>query len=48
MKGLRVTKNVKEIKFKGVWGGGGVRIKKRFPEIITYKVFETNSGFGVE
>ena len=29
-------------------GGGGVRIKKRFPEIITYGVFETNSGFGVE
>ena len=28
--------------------GEGVRIKKRFPEIITYKVFETNSGFGVE
>ena len=30
MKGLRVTKNVKEIKFEGVWGE--LDSKKTFPE----------------
>ena len=43
MKGLRVTKNVKEIKFEGVWGK--LESKKRFPETITHKIFDTNSGF---
>ena len=38
----------KKLSLKESGEGGGVRIKKRFPEIITYKVFETNSGFGVE
>ena len=39
----------KKLSLKESGGGGrGVRIKRRFPEIITYKVFETNSGFGVE
>ena len=42
VKGLRVTKIVKETRFEGVWGR--VRIKK-FPETIIYKIFETNSSF---
>ena len=39
MKGLRVTKNVKAIKFEGVWGE---LQSKKFPETITHKVFDTN------
>ena len=46
MKGLRVTKNVKETKFEVVWGE--LESKKRFPETITHKIFETNSGFNVK
>ena len=46
MKGLRVIKNVKEITFEGVWGR--IRIKKKFPETITHKIFETNSSFHVK
>ena len=42
-KAVRVTKIVKEIKFEGVLGR--VRIKKAFPETISYKIFETNSSF---
>ena len=42
MKGLRVTKNVKEIKFKGVWGE---LESKKFPQTITHKISETNSSF---
>ena len=45
MKGLRVTKNVEEIKFDV--GLGQVRIKKRFPKAITHKIIETNSSFRV-
>ena len=43
MKGLRVTKIVKEIKFEGVWGE--LESKKRFPDTITHKRSETNSSF---
>ena len=43
MKDLRVTKIVKEIKFKGVWGQ--VRSKKLFPETIIHKISETSSSF---
>ena len=39
MKGYRVNKIVKEIKFEGVWG------EKLFPEKIIHKIFETKSGF---
>ena len=46
MKGLRVTKIVKEIKFE--WGLGQVRSKKLFPETIIHKIFETNSSFHVK
>ena len=41
---LRVTKNVKAIKFKGVW----LEYDKKFPETITHKIFETNSSFHVK
>ena len=43
MKGLRITKNVKEVKFQGVWGQ--VTIKKAFPETIAHKICETNYSF---
>ena len=46
MKDLRVTKNVKEIKFEGVWRD--LDSKKLFPEKITHKIFETNSSFHVK
>ena len=46
MKGLRVTKNVKEIKFEGVWGE--LESKRKFPEIVTHKIFEINSSFHVK
>ena len=46
MKGLRVTKNVKELKFQGV--SGELESKKKFPETITDKIFETNSSFHVK
>ena len=46
MKGLRVTKIVKQIKFEGVWGR--VRSKNLFPEPTIYKIFETNSSFHVK
>ena len=42
MKGLRVTTNVKEVKFEEVWGE---LEPKKFPETITHKIFETNSSF---
>ena len=45
MKGLQVTKNVKEIKFEGVWGK---LESKKFPETVTRKIFETNSSFHVK
>ena len=44
VKGLRVTKNVKEIKFEGVWGE--LELKKSFQR--THKIFETNSSFHVK
>ena len=47
MKGLRVTKNVKEIKFEGVYGELESK-KKKFPENITHKIFETNFSFHVK
>ena len=46
MKGLRVAKNVKEIKFEGVWDE--LESKKKFPKTITHKIFETNSSFHVK
>ena len=45
MKGLRVTKNVKVIKFEGVWGE---KESKRIPETIAHEIFETNSSFHVK
>ena len=45
MKGLRVTKNVKGVKFGGVWGE--IKTKEGFPETITHGVFGANSSFGV-
>ena len=45
MKGVRVTKIVKEIKFQGIWG----ELKqKMFPETIIHKIFETNFSFHVK
>ena len=42
MKGLRVTKTVKEIKFEIVlWE---LRSKKGFPETISHKELETNAS----
>ena len=45
VKDLRVTKVVKVIKLGGVWHE---LIKKRFPETINQKIFETNSSFHVK
>ena len=45
MKGLRVTKDVKEINFEETWGE--LESKKKFPE-TTHKTFGTNSGFHVK
>ena len=45
MKGLRLTENVKEIKFEGVWG----ELKsKKVSRDNTHKIFETNSTFHVK
>ena len=46
MKGFRVTKNVKEINFEGIWGE--LEAKKIFPEIIILKVFKTKFDFHVK
>ena len=46
VKGLRVTKIVKQIKFKGV--RGQVRSKKLFAETTIHKILETNSSFYVK
>ena len=46
MKGFRVIKNFKGIKFEGV--SGKARIKKMFPETITHKISESNSSFHVK
>ena len=46
MKGLTVTKNVKFIKFEGVWDE--LESKTKFPETITHKITETNSSFHVK
>ena len=43
MEGLRVTKNVKEIKLEGVWD----ELKSK-PETITHKITENNSSFHVK
>ena len=53
MKGLEVTKNIKEIKFEGVWDE---LESKNFPETVTQvsqivsniSIFETNSSFHVK
>ena len=36
---------MKEIKYEGIWGD--LESKKRFPETITHKIFETNFSFHV-
>ena len=46
MESLRVTKNVKAIKFEEVWGE--LQSLKMFPETKTYKIFETNFSFHVK
>ena len=46
MKGLRVTKNVEEIKFEGV--RDELESKKKFPDTINHKISETNSSFHVK
>ena len=46
MKGLRVTKDVKETKFEGIWGE--LIANKIFSETIILKIFETNSSFHVK
>ena len=46
MKGIRVTEIIKEINFKGVWDE--LKPKKRFPETIDHKIFETNSCLHVK
>ena len=43
VKGLRVTKIVKEIKSEMVWGK--LEAKKMLPETTIHKIFETNSSF---
>ena len=43
---LRVNKNIKEIKLRGVCGR--LKPKKGFPETMTHKVLETNSSFHVK
>ena len=42
MKDVRVIKIVEEVKSEGV------RMKKRFPETIRHKIFQTNSIFHVK
>ena len=46
MKGLRVTKSVKEIGFQGV--SRELEAKKMFPGTIIHGIFETNSSFLVK
>ena len=46
MKGLRVTKIAKEIKFEGVWGE--LEAEKVFPKSTIHKIFETNFSFHVK
>ena len=45
-KGLKITKIVKQAKFKKAWGA--LEAKKMFPETIMDKIFETNSCFHVK
>ena len=40
-----VTKNVKAIKFEGVWDD---LESKKFPQTATHKIFENNSSFHVK
>ena len=46
MKGLRVTKILKRIKFKGAWCE--LELKKSFLETIIDKIFDTNPSFLVK
>ena len=46
MKGLRVTKIVKDIKSEGVWGG--LESKILFSESIIHRIFETKFSFHVK
>ena len=45
MKGLGVTKIVKEINLKGP---GAIRSRILFPETINHKIFEISSSFHVK
>ena len=46
MKSLRVTTNVKAIKFVEIFGE--LESKKNFPETISHKIFETHYSFYVK
>ena len=46
MKDLRVTKNNEEIKLEDVWGE--LESKRKFAEIITHKISESNYSFPVK
>ena len=46
MKGLRIIKKVKAIKFEGVWGE--LESKKQVQQTTAHKIFETNSSFYVK
>ena len=49
MKGLRVTKNVKAIKFERVWDELEQKnATDNNSQIINHKIFETNSSFPVK
>ena len=43
---MRATENVREINSESVWGV--LHLKKKFPETITHKISETNSGFHIK
>ena len=42
MTDLRVTKNIKKIKFEGLWGK---RVSNILAKAIPHKAFDTNSSF---
>ena len=46
VKGLGITKIVKEIRVEGVWGK--LKAKKMFPDTSIHKIFETNFSFHVK
>ena len=46
MKGVRATKNAKEVTFEGVWGE--LEFKKGFLKTIIHKIFGSNSSFSMK